>query len=810
MKDKTKNPIISKNKKKQTKKQIPKTVQQTLPYIEAYENGVMQVEPGVFSKTFEYNDISFKTSSDDEQDEIYDHYMKYFLNAINPQEDVIFTFVNGKDDEKLKLEKIAPIMRGDKYDEYRKEMTDILKSKIENSRKNISTKKYITVKTNADSVDKAMQRMFTLGAETDANFRKVTKQPLKEMNLASKLELLNNILNSSEKNYWFEHDVHGATSVDFKKMARQGLTTKDIISPSALKFSDSFFQIGERFGQAMYLDNVANWMNTNFLADICAVNFESSISLHIRAIPQQDGIKMIHNQSVNITAEVMDKQKKALQGGYSPEFISADLKNAKDQIDALQEDMMNRDQKLFYMSLILVHFADSKEELKEQTNIIKNTASKYMSTIKPLVFQQERGLTSALPIGINKIHTNRLLTTESLGIFMPFDEINQFDEGGFYYGINAVNKSIIVYNRLKGQNYNGLVLGASGAGKSFSSKNEMSNAILNTNADVYIVDPDGEYTPLAEAYGGSIIKIAPGNGVYINPFDLDIDTSQDADSNPLTMKIDFICGMLETMLGNNAQLTPMQKTIVDRCTRQIYRPYLEHLQEMPYDENGKKRTIDRDKCPTMQNLFNALMSQPQPEAQNLGLVMETYATGSFDTFAHRTNVDLDSRVVVYDIKDIGTNLRELALKVCLNDVWNKMMENKRQNKWTWFYVDEFHLLLSNVSTSEFLKTVWKRARKWQGVPTGITQNVEDLLQSPAARAIINNSSFVYMLNQSAMDRSMLQEILKLSDNDMEFVTNAESGRGLIFNGKYSIPFINDFPKNNKLYEIFTTKAKDAE
>lgn len=793
--------------KRKAKQPIPKTVQQTLPYIEAYENGVMQVENGVFSATSEYEDISFKTSSDEEQENIYQAYMK-FLNTINPKDDISLSFVNCAEDEKNKLERIAPIMRGDKYDELRKEMSDILQTRMSASRNNLTTKKYITVRTESNSVDDAIKNLNSIQAELDKNFRKITKTPLKFLNLPQRLELMNGILNSNEKNYWFEHDERGNVSVDFKKMAKQGLTTKDIIAPNVLKFTDSCFQIGERWGQAMYLENVANWMNTNFLADLCGINFESVVTLHIKAIPQEKALKMVHNQSVNITAEVIEKQKKALKSGYDPSFISADLKNAKDQIDALQEDMMNRDQKLFYMSLVLVHFAENKEELTKQSNAIKGIANKYMSTIKTLMFQQERGFVSALPMGIDRTFASRLLTTESLGIFIPFDEINMFDDGGFYYGVNAINKSLIVYNRKKGQNYNGLVLGASGSGKSFSSKREIASVLLNTNADVYIVDPDGEYGPLANAFGGSIVNIAPGNGVYINPFDLDIDTSYDADSNPITTKVDFVCGMLETMLGSGAQLTPTQKTIVDRCVRQIYTPYLEHLRELPVGPDGKARTIDRDHCPTMQQLFDSLLGQPQPEAQNLALVMETYTTGSFDTFAHRTNVNLDNRMIVYNIKNIGTNLRELALKVCMNDMWNRMMENKRQNKWTWLYIDEFHLLLSNNSTSEFLKGVWKRARKWYGIPTGITQNVEDLLMSPAARAIINNSSFVYMLNQSAMDRGMLQEILKLSDNDMEFVTNAEKGHGLIYNGHHAVPFEDDFPKTGKLYSIFTTKAED--
>lgn len=799
-----------KNKGKDKKNiQIPKTVQQTIPYIECYENGVMQVENGVFSQTFSFKDISFKTASDEEQERIYDDYMK-FLNTLDPDNDITFTFVNGIENEKMKLERIAPIMKGDKYDFYRKEVENILRQKMTDSRNNIATKKYLTLNVHADSVDNGMEKLRNSSGVIENSFKKITKEALHSLTLAERLEMLNGIFNSNEKNPWFEHDKEGNVSIDFTKMARKGLTTKDIIAPSGIKFNANDFMIGERYGQAMFLDGLANWMNTNFISDIVGVNFEGIISINIHALPQQDAVKLIHNQSVNITAEVMEKQGKAMQSGYNPDFISADLKHAKEQIDQMQEDLLNRDQKMFYISMVVVHFASDKTILKEQSTTIKNIANKYMSSIRPLMLQQERGFITALPFGINKVKTDRLLTTESLGVFLPFDELNQFDEGGFYYGINAVNKSMIVYNRLLGLNYNGLILGASGSGKSFSAKREMINAILNTNANVYIIDPDGEYSPLAEAFDGSIIKIAPGNGVYINPFDLDIDNTFDSETNPLTVKTDFICGMLETMMGAGAQLTPSQKSIVNRCVQIIYRPYLEHLQELPIGADGKRKTIDRDYCPTMQNLFEALLNQPQPEAQNLALIMETYTTGSFDTFAHKTSkdIDLDSRLVVYDIKNIGNNLRELALKICMNDVWNKIMENRRKNKWTWFYIDEFHLLLSNNSTAEFLKTVWKRARKFQGVPTGITQNVEELLNSPAARAIINNTSFVYMLNQSAMDRNMLQELLKLSDNDMEYVTNVEKGHGLIFNGKQAIPFEDNFPKNTELYKIMSTNPND--
>lgn len=795
-------------RKQGLKPQIPKTAQDSVPYLEAYENGVFQVEPGVFSKTFRFEDISFKTKSEEEQDRIYGDYMK-FLNSLKPKEDIFLSVVNTRDSAQEKVRSIVSPLKGDKFDRFRKEMSDMIVDKMKSSNNNTRTDKYITVRIEAPSVDEAMQKLENAGREISEEYKKFTKSPIRELSLAERLEMLFRIMNSDEENFWFEHDAEGNTTLDLIQAAKKGLSTKDIICPEFLKFNGNNFQIGERYGQAMYLDGIANWLNSNFFSELSGMTFEGVTTLHIQAIPQEDAIKMIHNRSVNIRAEIAQKQKNAMQNGYEGS-LPADLKNAADQIEELQEDLLNRDQKMFYISLSIIHFADTPEEIKEHSAVIKNTASKHMCTVKPMIMQQERGFASALPIGIDKGYMKRLLTTESLGVFIPFDEVNQFDKGGFYYGVNSINKSLIVYNRLKGQNYNGLVLGSSGSGKSFAAKREMSSVILNTDSDIYIIDPDGEYGPISDAFDGSVIKIAPGNGVYINPFDLDIDTSHDSDYNPITMKADFICGMLETMLGAGARLSPTQKSIVGRCIQKIYKPYLEHLQELPPDKNGRKKTIDREFCPTMQNLFDELLSQPNPEAQQLALIMETYTTGMFDSFAHRTNVDMDNRIVIYNIKDIGSNLMELALKVCMNDVWNKMMENRRNSKWTWFYIDEFHLLLGNPSTSDFLKSVWKRARKWQGVPTGITQNVEDLLASPDARAIINNSSFIYMMNQSAMDRNMLQELLNLTETDKGFITNSEIGCGLIHTGRQSIPFTDKFPQNTELFRIMTTKPGDAD
>lgn len=793
-----------KSKTGKKKRTVPRNAQQSMKYIECYANGIMQIEPGMFSKMFGFEDCSFKTKSDEEQEEIFESYCK-FLNSLTPDEDVYIVIANVPGDKKASIESIIPQKKGDKYDEYRDELGTMIRHKIETLRNNIVTKKYVVVTIKEDNVDKVSKRFNDIYGDISGFFKKITKESIYEVTLAERLELFALLYKGEETGLYFQHDMDGKVSIDFDDLKKKGLTTKDIICPEGMKVKTNCIELGEnRIAQSMYLDKIANWLNTNFFSDICEANMESVISLHIEPIPQETSVRMVKNQSINITSEVMEKQKKLLKDGYSPDMIPMDLRDTKEQIDELQNDLQNRDQKLFFVNMTLTHFSNGEDEFRANSKTMKNIAAKHMCNIQPCMWLQERGLNTSLPYGRDDLYSKKILTTESLGTLIPFDEANTTDKGGFYYGVNAINKSVIVYNRTNGQNYNGLILGASGSGKSFSAKREMISAILQTNSDVYIIDPDGEYSPLAEAFDGQIIKIAPGSTDYINPFDLDVDNSFDQDLNPLAMKMDFICGMIETMIGGYVKLSPSQRSIIDRCVRQIYTPYLEHLQQLP-PKNGKPVTIDKASCPTMQALFDALLSQPQPEAQNLALAMETYAVGMFDTFSHKTTVDLTKRVIVYDIKNIGTNLRELALKVCLNDVWNKMMENRRYNKWTYFYIDEFHLLLSNSSTSEFLKSVWKRARKWQGIPTGITQNVEDLLASADARAIINNSSFIYMLNQSAMDRLALQDLLKLSDNDLEFITNVDRGRGLIKTSKSVIPFMDDFPEHLKLFKIMTTK-----
>ena len=420
----------------------------------------------------------------------------------------------------------------------------------------------------------------------------------------------------------------------------------------------------------------------------------------------------------------------------------------------------------------------------------------------------EVGFKTALPLGINdlsvQLSIEKLLPTDSVSLFIPFTSKELMQKGGMYYGLNAVSHNLLLFNRLNSKNQNGLILGQPGSGKSFSAKREMINVFLTTKDDIYVIDPESEYAHMAQLLDGSVIHLEAGAKVYINPFDMDVqygDEEGKSGTDPVKMKSDYICMLCESAMGGRYEITNIQKSIIDRVVIQLYKPYLKHMREL----NDSSITCDTDASPTMEQFYSLLMDQPEPEAQNIALSLEIYCLGSFDTFAHKTNVDVNNRFTVYDIKDIGNGMKEMGLQVCLNHIWNKIIDNQKNNKRTWFYIDEFHILTKTRSSAEFLQQIWKRARKWGGIPTAITQNVEDLLNSEESRAIINNCEFIMMLSQSPIDRAALAEMYHISDAQLNYITNSPPGQGLIYNGEGIIPFIDKFPKDTKLYKIMSSK-----
>lgn len=810
-------PKIGKNGKpvKQTKKKgkkekglldAPQTVQQTIPYMSVYSNGIIETVPGTYTKCYLLHDVNFKTATDEEQETIFTDYGN-LLNTFGHEVKAEITIFNRNIDQEKFRQNTLLKMQNDGFDTYREEYNKILEAKINEGRNNIIHEKYLTVGINAPGIDEAVVTFSRLDTEIAARVKKVNGAETVPMSIEERLAVLYDIYNLDSNapfNTKMNVKGHEARNFDLAWLKKQGITTKDIIAPPSMYFQPNYFKSGETYARTLYIDNLPTFLSTDLLPELSAVACNMLVSVHFDSMKQDKAIKLIRNQTVNINSNVVDAQKKASRAGYSADLISPELLKSQREAERIMGDITSRNQKLFLLTMVVTVFAEDKETLEKNTKAVQSVASRFLCTLKPLSYQQEPGFCTSLPLATNKVYVQRLLTTEAASLFIPFSAQELSQKNGMYYGLNAVSRNLLLFNRTNSKNANGVILGTPGSGKSFSAKREMLNVFLGTNADIYIIDPEREYTPLAALFGGEVVKIAAGSKTYINPLDMDLDYADDDD--PITLKSDFIGSLCETIIGGKYGLAPIQKSVIDRCVRQVYQPYMEHMKRLA----DKSITCDKSAMPTLDDFYELLLQQPEPEAQNIALALELYCRGSLDTFAHKTNVKTNSRFVVYDIKDIGTGMKEMGLQVCLNDIWNKIIENKKKGKKTWFYIDEFYLLTQTESSARFLQQIWKRARKWGGVPTGITQNVEDLLASKEARGIINNCDFVLMLNQSPLDRVELGHMLNISPTQMSYITNADAGQGLIYTGKFIVPFIDKFPGGNSLYKAMTTKPDEVD
>ena len=791
--------------KPKTKRKVPDTAQKTIPYVAAYDGGIIETEPKCFSKCYLLDDVNFKIASQNDQDYIF---LKFgdMLNMFGNDVKAEITIYNKSIAQEEFNENVLMKYQGDGLDEYREEQNAILLQKITEGKNNIIREKYLTVSIEAENIEAAQAKYSRLDAEISNAVKQISGSDVSPMTLKERLSILYSIYNPAATLPLCsstEIKGHRVDSFDTDTLRKQGITTKDVIAPTDIVFNSDYFTFDDQLGQTLYLHNLPSFLSTVFIGELNDVSCNMLTSVHFESLRQDKAMKLVKNQIININSNVVDAQKKAARSGITADLISPTLIEAKTEADKLLGDMTSRNQKLFYVTLVVSHFAETKEQLDKQAEQIVTIAQKYLVTLKKMISQQELGFDTSLPLCNNKIHVKRLLTTESASLFIPYSAQELSHRGGFYYGLNAVSHNLLLFDRTKSKNSNGFILGTPGSGKSFAAKREILNALLNTTADIYVIDPEGEYAPLAAMLGGEVIKIAPGTKIYINPLDMDLDYADDGD--PVTLKADFICSLCETILGGRYGLSVTQHSIIDRCVRKIYQPYIEHLKKHP--ELG---TCDPRVMPTLKRLYDEILAQEEGEARTIALALERFVTGSLDTFAHKTNVNTHSRFIVYDIKDIGNGLKELGLQVCLNDVWNKTIANKKKGKRTWFYIDEFYLLTQTETSASFLQQIFKRARKWGGVPTGITQNVEDLLISPQARSMLSNSDFIMMLNQAPNDKQDLAKMFNISSKQLSYITNADAGQGLIYTGKSIVPFIDKFPTDTKSFAAMTSRMDDAE
>jgi len=802
----------TKNKKKKQdakqKRTAPMTTQQSIPYETIYENGIIQLSANRFSKSYRLEDANFTTADQRVQETMFLDY-ENVINGIDATMMAQMTVMNRSVDPEIVKNKVLLKPRNDRFNKYRDEYNQMLIDKMSEGRNNLTQEKYLTVTVTAASIEEAENTFKRLDGEINSRIGRINKTETFPMTTEERLSVLYSIFNNSVE-FPFNKKIEALTTedgkLDFEKLNASGMRTQDLIAPNFISFAPGFFRVGDMYGRCCFLDNLPSFLNANVLTDIASLPCNMLTTVVYQPIPNEKAATMVKHQITNIKENIVRKQKQAARGNYSQDILPSDLKQAEQEAEALRNDMQQRNQKLFKVTVIMAIFADTKEELDQLTDSLKSTCVSYLAMSKPLMWQQEAGLRSALPIGLMDLNVDRILNTEASAVFMPFSVQELSQDNGMYYGLNAISKNLILYNRLSADNYNGLIFGKPGSGKSFIAKSEMNEVLLGTNDDIYVIDPEGEYKALAEAYGGQVIRIAIGSDTHINPLDMDVQYDSD---DPVASKCDFLTAICETIVGHG-NLDPLMVNLIHKCGRQIYQPYLDQMETTirKRDKKGNRITCDRESMPTLLNFYHALRAIEDPRAQILASALEMYCTGTYDLFAKQTNVNTEARFVVYDIKDIMAGMKELALQICLNDIWNRIIENKKLNKRTWFYIDEFYLLTQTKSSARFVEQIYKRARKWGGVPTGITQNVEDLLTSEDARTILNNCNFLLMMNQSQIDRAALADLFSISESLQDYINDKPAGTGLLYNGSCVIPFVNQFPKNTELYRLMSTRVTE--
>ena len=795
----------SKQMKKSPLTDVPKTVQGSIPYLGVYENGIFQNDENTYSKVYKIPDMNFLIEDTERQKEIFGNFME-LLSSFGPEVHVQQVIFN-KTIKPAELEsKVLMKTQNDKLNEYREEMNEMLIDKMAKASNNIIHEKYFVLSVEADDIVTAKATFERLDREISAGFERVTKTTTKPLPLIERLSLMYDIYNMDSNVPFYRRTKMKKDNVmesfNMRHIQKMGLTSKDVIGPSALTFERDHMIIGTTYARAMMVSNLPSFLRGDILTELSNMPFNMLTSVHYRALPQSKAITLLKNKLVDVNANVVTLQKKASRNGYSVDVISPEIKQASQEVESLMGDLTQDNQKLFYTTITAVIFAKTKEELDENTKLFQATAERFVCQAMILATQQEAGLTTALPLGRNKLKVERLLNSRAAAIFLPFGVKELWQDDGMYYGLNGVSKQMILYNRSSAINGNGCIFGVPGSGKSFSAKREIVNVLLHTDDDVFVIDPENEYAGLAKLFYGSSIRIAPGSDVHINPMDMGLDYSAEGD-DPITMKADFIASICEAATGSRYPLTPIQKSVIDRCVKNVYREYIRTLRAEGKSEDAKI-------VPTLRDFYEEVKLQPEPEAHNLALALEKFVEGTQNSFAFRTNVNVNNRFTIYNIKDIGTGMKSIGLQVCLDNIWNKMIANYKKGKRTWLYCDEFHLLTQTEISAKYTQQIWRRARKWNGIPTGITQQVEDMMKTEEGRAIIGNSEFVMMLSMNAYGRAQMQQMYNLTDAEMEYITSSGSGHGLIYNGKDIIPFVDEFPKDTKLYNAMTTKAGEGE
>ena len=764
------------------KKRAALSAQQTIPYVRMLPDGVCQLPGGLYTKTVEYEDINYSVASTEDQTAIFSGWSS-FLNYFDSSLPFQLSFINRRSHSRSRYKVNIPQAEDD-FNSVRAEFTGMLKNQIARSNNGIERSKYITFGIPAESLDEARPRLERVEADIMSNFKRLGV-PSEPMDGRARLALLHG-------------QMHPGSREPFRfswgDIAKTGLGTKDFIAPDSFDFRQPrLFRMGQYWGAASYLQILASELSDKLLAEILELDAEMTVTLHIQTVDQLKAIKTIKGKISDIGKMKVEEQRKAVRAGYDPDILPPDLITFSKDAAELLADLQSRNERMFLLTFTVVNLAPTRQRLENDIFTVGGIAQKYNCTLKRLDWQQEQGFVSSLALGGNEVEIQRGMTTSSTAIFIPFMTRELRMAGpSLYYGMNALSHNVIMADRKKLKSANGLYLGSTGSGKSFAAKRELLNVFLTIPQDrIIIVDPMGEYAPLVRRLGGQVIEIAPDSPNHINPMDIQMG-GNDEDS-PLSMKADFLLSLCELVVGGKEGLQPIEKTVIDRCVRLVYRDLA--------------LGVGDGRMPLLQDLYEELLKQPEPEARRVATALELYCTGSLNLFNHPTNVKTDCRVVCIVLKGMGDNLRKIAMHVTNEFVNSSVNTNYQSGISTWCYFDEFHVLLRDQLTASYFVSIWQMLRKRGCVPSALTQNVKHLLASPEIQNILDNTDFMILLSQAQSDRAILAKQLGISEHQLSYITHSNSGEGLLFYGNVTIPFMDRFPRG-EIYDLLTTRPED--
>ena len=758
---------------------IPRSVQDTIPIQRLWPDGVFQFG-GKYSKTIRFSDINYAIASKEDKTAMFLDYSE-LLNALDTGSTTKITIHNKRADrQNFERDILLPAM-GDGLDREREEYNAMLTEKATGAVSSVVQERYVTLSVHRKSVEEARTFFDRVVGDVTTRLAHLDSHG-EELDAVERLRILHDFYRAGE-----EAPFH----LDLRENMKKGHSFKDAICPDSLEVQKDHFVMGNKYGRVLFLKEYASYIKDSMVNELTDLNRAMMLSIDVIPVPTDEAVREMQNRLLGVETNVTNWQRRQNSNNNFSAVVPYDLEQQRKETREMLDDLTTRDQRMMFAVVTLVHLADSKAELDSDTETLQSVARKHLCQLSPLNWQQAEGLVTALPLGLRRIDALRTLTTEALAVLMPFKAQEIRDRGGVYYGQNVISKNLIVADRKQLLNGNGFVLGVSGSGKSFTAKREMAALALATGDDIIVIDPESEYRPLIEGLGGEVIHISATSTNHINA--LDMEQGYGDGDDPVVLKSEFLLSLCEQLVGAG-KLSAKEKSIIDRCTAQVYHEYI--------------RGGYQGSAPTLQDFHNQLLRQPEPEARDVALAIELFTEGSLNTFAKPTNVDANARILCYDIRDLGKQLLPVGMLVVLDSIFNRVIRNRREGRNTWIYIDEIYLLFQHEYSANFLFTLWKRVRKYGACATGLTQNVDDLLQSHTARTMLANSEFLVMLNQAATDRAELARLLNISDNQLSYITNVGFGRGLIKCGSAIVPFMDSFPKQTRLYQLMTTRPSD--